>query len=214
MIAPWDRRDKVINYGDQDDLTMLAAFETKWDEVEAPRSRLEMLAKRVGIPVVSEYPIYTPDTPWETFIPNGEEGFVLRFEDGQRIKVKSGWYMRWHRIADEVTYNRVIALIRFENQTLDQVRRDAPSNIKDKLDDILSHVITTRDRIEVKTDEWWDKIDNHDDYAVCAELFKQAGREQHLLFARMKGHEEDYNKRLWQFVRSDLAEEGADVEEE
>lgn len=213
MIAPWDRYDKICDYGDRDDLTMLAAFETRWDEVEVPRSRLEMLAKQAGIPIVYEYPIYTPEAPWETQVPDSEEGFVLRFEDGQRIKIKSGWFMRWHRISDGATYKNVIDLMRFEKQTLAQVRKDAPPHVKQKVDDILNHIVQTKEEIEREVDEWWSKAEDHTDYEACATLFKQAGQIQTILFARMRGQENEYDRRLWQEIRARLREDGIEIED-
>lgn len=212
MITPWDRRDKIVNYGDRDDLTMLAAFETRWDEVEVPRSRLEMLAKQVGIPVVEEYPI-NPEAPWETPIPDGEEGFVLRFEDGQRIKVKSRWFMRWHRISENVTYKNVTDLIRFERQTLNQVKKDAPPNVQEKIEEVLSHILKVKSDIEREVDRWWYKAEDHTDYEACAKLFKQAGQIQRILFARMRGQEDDYQKRLWMEIYTRLKEDGIKIED-
>ncbi len=204
MIAPCDRYDKVINYGSQDDITMLAAFETKWDEVEVPRGRLEMLANSAGLPIVEEYPI-DPEKPWDTVIPNGEEGYVLQIGT-QRQKIKSRWYMRWHRIADSVSFKNVIDLLQYEQYTLDQMVKNAPSNIGSKLDDVLGYISMVKDRLEQEVDKWWEDVLDPKDFKACAAEFTTAGPIQTILFARMHGADEA--EALWKNVRRIMREEG------
>lgn len=205
MIAPFDRYDKVLDYGDQDDITLLAAFETRWEEAEVPRSRLEMLANTIGLPIVQEYPI-DQEKPWDTTIPDGEEGCVFRFDDGQRVKFKGRWYMRWHRIADSISFKNVIDLLEHEQYTIDQMANHAPPNVKNKLDDFLSYISTVKERIEQEVDKWWADTEDPSDHKACAAYFKQAGPIQTILFDRMKNRDEQHN--LWKHVRRVLREEG------
>ncbi len=206
LICPWDRKDKVVDYGDRDELVLLAAFENRWDLVEVPRSRLVALSMGTGLQLVEIYPLDEED-PWSTPIPVGEEGFVVRFEDGLRVKVKSRWYMHWHRLLSQVSYKHMIELLEGGGDPKTVLSKDAPPHAKAALDDILAHILTLKENIESEVDEWWLKADDTTDFKACAELFRHAGPIQHLLFARMRGHEIGYQKCLYKMIRTQVKEE-------
>ena len=206
LLCPWDRKDKVVDYGDRDELVLLAAFENKWDLTEVPRQRLETLATGTGLQLVDVYPLDEED-PWSTPIPVGEEGFVVRFEDGFRIKIKSRWYMHWHRLLSQVSYKHLIELLEGGGDPKTVLSKDAPPHAKAALDDILSHILTLKENIEREVDEWWLKAEDTTDFKACAELFRQAGSIQHLLFARMREHEIGYQKGLYKLIRLQVKEE-------
>lgn len=206
LLTPWDRKDKVVDYGDRDELVLLAAFENKWDLVEVPRQRLIMLSISTGLQMVEVFPLDEED-PWRTSIPVGEEGFVVRFDDGFRVKVKSRWYMHWHRLLSNVSYKHLIELLEGGGDPSTVLSRDAPPHAKAALDDILSHILTMKENIEHEVDKWWDKVEDPTNFKACAELFQQAGPVQHLLFARMRGHEVGYQKGLFKMIRSQVKEE-------
>lgn len=46
----------------------------------------------------------------------GEEGYVLRFEDGHMLKIKSDWYIRLHRGKDDVSSERKVVNIILNEQ--------------------------------------------------------------------------------------------------
>lgn len=212
MIAPWDRECKVCQYGNQDDLTILAVFENRWEQVEVPRQRVISLAEKAGLSVVGEYEL-DPEDPMGTDIPDGEEGFVVRFDDGFRVKVKSRWFMHWHRLADQVSYKNVAELLERAAGDIAYMLKEAPETIRDKVDDVAGYIKTKYQRIEINMEKVWAQVDDPEDYKACAELFKQHGDLQSVLFARMRGRDEV--PVIWKLVRKELvAERKMAMEEE
>lgn len=212
MIAPWDRECKVCHYGDRDELIVLAAFENKWEQIEVPRQQVLLLAEKAGLPVVEEYPL-DPEDPLNTPIPDGKEGYVAKFDDGFRVKVKSRWFMHWHRLADQVSYKRVAELLEKAEGDIAYILKEAPETIRDKVDDVAGYIMGKKQRIEIETDKVWTQVKDPQDFKACAELFKQHGPLQSILFARMRGREED--PVVWKMIKKELiAERKIAMEEE
>jgi RNA ligase len=94
---------KIILDYEEDHLCILAAFNRHTGE-EYPRKTVEEWAKRAGLRVVERYEGMTlrdcldsaPDL-------EGSEGFVIRFEGGLRVKVKTEWYKNLSRIMSNLS---------------------------------------------------------------------------------------------------------------
>jgi RNA ligase len=70
-------------------------------------------------------------------LPASEEGFVIRFENGLRLKVKGDEYCRIHRLVSNLTPLAMWdALLRGDN--LEAVRRDLPEEFWNDFDEIVS----------------------------------------------------------------------------
>jgi len=201
LICPWDRKDKVIQYGPIDDLVMIAAFENKWDLVEVPKARVDMLAATAGIGRVEDLPLTVEDFLTHK-IPDGEEGYVLRFDDGFRVKIKSAWYTRWHRIVGALTEKNVAELL--STGDYKSFVKDIPESIREGFDDVAAIVITMKEQIEKEVDQWWAQTKDPTNYKECAELFKQAGPIQAILFGRMRNNPDAEQKALWKIIQERL----------
>lgn len=91
MITP--RQKIIIDYGDQETLYVLAAFNRK-DRTEYPRKQVEEWAAKAGLPIVKKYEgMSIQDCLRIQKEEKDREGFVIRFQDGRRIKVKLDWYL-------------------------------------------------------------------------------------------------------------------------
>ena len=106
LIAPTNRI--VVNYGDVEDLVLLGMIErdggneVSYDEMVYEHSNHLNIVKRY----------YTYDDIFSVedirnFQEDNREGFVIRFEDGNRIKVKFDEYCRLHRIVTNVSNKSV-----------------------------------------------------------------------------------------------------------
>ena len=89
----------VVDYGKTVDLVLIGAFNTK----ENIDIRVEHILKP-GFNVVKTYPIYSlEDIPKILENKNNFEGFVIRFDSGYRVKMKSEEYKRLHRLVTGVS---------------------------------------------------------------------------------------------------------------
>lgn len=93
----------ILNYEGQETLIILAAF-NRHTGIEYPRTVVADWARALSLPLVPllghmslEELLHTQQRR-EQF-----EGFVLRFGDGRRVKVKTDWYMKMAKIVSNLT---------------------------------------------------------------------------------------------------------------
>lgn len=93
----------IVNYGDEEKLVMLAAYNTQTEE-EVNIDALFSKAKQAGMPVAKEYQ-YTIEQMIELqkTLPKDEEGFVVRFDSGVRVKIKGHEYLKIAKILSQMS---------------------------------------------------------------------------------------------------------------
>lgn len=64
---------------------------------------------------------------------SGEEGWVIRFDDGHMLKVKADWYCARHKSKDAITYEKnVVEMI--VNEAVDDIKATLTQDDRDRLD--------------------------------------------------------------------------------
>ncbi len=97
MITP-DQKI-ILDYGGQSSLVILAAFNRR-SGIEYPREAVVKWATATNIPIVKRHDGMTLDKAFKLQKEaKGVEGFVVLFEDGRRVKIKTEWYMSLAKIA-------------------------------------------------------------------------------------------------------------------
>jgi RNA ligase len=93
----------ILNYGGRQTLIALAAF-NRFTGAEYPRGAVVEWAQRIGLPVV---PLLAPMSLEDMLRTQKDrqqfEGFVIRFADGRRVKVKTEWYLQIAKIMSNLT---------------------------------------------------------------------------------------------------------------
>jgi len=79
----------VIDYGDMDDLIFITAIHNG--------NRSELF-ENIGFPMVKKYDGINDLQQLKSMEEDNREGFVVRFSNGFRMKVKFAEYIRLHRI--------------------------------------------------------------------------------------------------------------------
>jgi RNA ligase len=94
----------IVDYGSQRKLTLLAALETESGD-ELPWEILEYTAKNTGFDIVKRYKYSTIEDLIndQKDLPSTEEGFVVRFSDGYRVKFKSKEYLKLAALLSHMT---------------------------------------------------------------------------------------------------------------
>jgi len=92
LIAPWNRI--VCDYGEREELILLGA---RGENFEASHAELSELAKMLGCNVTRKYDFKDykeiQKLNWEN-----QEGFIVRFSNGDRCKIKFADYVKLHKI--------------------------------------------------------------------------------------------------------------------
>jgi hypothetical protein len=83
----------VVDYGDMEELILLGAFETSTG-IESTRAELESLE---GFNVVKKYD-FKDYTEIQKLNWDNKEGFIVRFSNGDRCKIKFEDYVKLHRV--------------------------------------------------------------------------------------------------------------------
>lgn len=84
----------VVNYGSEEKLVLLGAFVTK-SEIEFDIESLTILSEFSGMPLAKIYNYTIQEMiQLQKILPKDEEGFVVHFQSGLRVKIKGDEYMK------------------------------------------------------------------------------------------------------------------------
>ncbi len=153
-------------------------------------------------PEISAPALDIPDFPsfiWS--IPDGikdVEGYVLIFRNGQRVKVKTNWYLALHRVGRKLSNPRRIYEAILE-ETVDDMKslfKDDPVELG-KLEGMEERISAIYHETKAKVEDFWDV--NHDrprkDYAVFAQE-SLTPFQMKLAMIRFGGKQVNYKKEL------------------
>ncbi len=85
----------VVNYGDLDDLILLAVIDTQTGK--------DLPLPEIGFPMVKQFDGINDLAELRAVEAENQEGFVIRFKSGFRVKVKFAEYVRLHRIITQTS---------------------------------------------------------------------------------------------------------------
>ena len=88
----------VCDYGDTRDLVLLAAiWRTSGEELD--REWCEDIAKKIGMPIAKKYDYTIKEMiELQETLPSTKEGFVVKFSNGLRVKIKGKEYLKMHKL--------------------------------------------------------------------------------------------------------------------
>lgn len=93
----------VIDYKGEEKLVLLGANH-RVKQVEVSRTFLEKTSEMTGMPIVESYKYSIEQmVALQKTLPKDSEGFVVRFENGLRVKIKGEEYLRIHKLISQVS---------------------------------------------------------------------------------------------------------------
>lgn len=188
----------VVNYGDRAELVLLAVINTATGE------ELDHIveARRLGFVYAKKYP-FTNFGELMKSIPENEEGYVLRYPNGYRVKIKGPEYVRLHRILTGITSRRIWELLA-AGDDIDRIIENVPDEfykwVKDEVFKLKAEHQKIRHRIEMQHDVIFHKMSNPDDRKAYAEIVMQDYKsDSGLMFALYNG--KDIHDMIWKLIR-------------
>lgn len=149
----------VVDYGSEEKLVVLGGIHTETGE-EIPDSNLFWMQES-GFELATVYKTWNEIFPLlKQDIPNDKEGYVIRFKNGFRMKVKGDEYKRLHKILTNIS-NRDIWEYLKEGKPLDEILDKVP-------DEFYNWVRETKESLETQ----FNKIDN--EYQWIYKVIKKA----------------------------------------
>ena len=126
----------VVNY-DFEDVVLLGMVNTKTGyEVnlygEDTDVRLKNLVSNVGFKVVKKYDGISDYRTLKSMVKNNEEGFVVRFSNGDRMKIKGEEYLRLHKIMTQVSTTSIWEVLS-NGDDIDALLKDVPDEFYKKV---------------------------------------------------------------------------------
>ena len=115
IIYPQNRI--VVNYGDQEALVLLAILDTK--------TGIDYPLENIGFPIVQHYDGIKDFELLKKINADNKEGFVVKFENGFRFKLKFEEYKRLHRIITQVSTKSIWEHL-MSGQPLDEILELVP----------------------------------------------------------------------------------------
>ena len=185
----------VVDYKGEEKLVVLGAFHTE-SGIEIPDSSL-FWTQDSGFEVVMTYKTWgeTYDLLKEE-ISKDREGYVVKFKNGFRMKIKGEEYVRLHRIITNIS-NRDIWEYLKDGRPLDDILDKVPDEFYDWVKQTKEELLTQFETLD-KEYQWIFKIINRvpgiENRGVFASFAKKY-KHPNLLFNMLDG--KDYSEQIW-----------------
>ena len=117
----------VVDYGNEEDIIMLGEIHTLTGDERDLEHNIQL-----GFNTVMKYDGITDYTQLKQIINNNAEGFVVRFSNGDRIKIKGEEYLRLHKIMTNLSTTAVWEHLK-EGGDLNDILKGVPDEFYKKI---------------------------------------------------------------------------------
>jgi T4 RnlA family RNA ligase len=200
LIAPWNRI--VVDYGNVEKLVVLGVIETKTGkEVEFSEMANE------GFEIVKKYDGIKDYSTLKSTIKDNEEGFIVRFSNGDRVKIKGAEYLRLHKIMTNVSTTGIWEMLKNGDDVI-EILKDVPDEFYNKIKSYIKELkyfyYSMNDNVGKKFDYFmYGKYNDKDpikDKKVYAEwVLTQPKHLQPILFRMFD--KRDYSDIMWKLIK-------------
>lgn len=129
----------VVNYG-YEDLILLGVIDNKDgyelkifdDTINLEGIRLRNLYNNLGFKLVKKYDGISDYSTLKKMVKDNEEGFVVKFSNGDRVKIKGEEYLRLHKIMTNVSTTAIWEVLS-SGDKLDDILKDVPDEFYNKI---------------------------------------------------------------------------------
>jgi RNA ligase len=116
----------VLDYGNDEKLVLLGTFDKNGKEID-----VEMWSQ-YGFDVVKKYDGIKDFKELKSMVKDNQKGFVVKFSNGDRVKVKGVEYLRLHKIMTNVTTTGVWEYLKNGEDVL-ELLKDVPDEFYNKI---------------------------------------------------------------------------------
>lgn len=191
----------VVDYGDQEELVILA-MRSMHTGIDVPYSQLPT---EIGMPIVKLYKDWKTD--WEDLqkdISDKNEGYVIHFRNGFRMKIKGDEYKRLHKILTNISTRDIWEHLKDDkpfNEILDKVPDEFYNWVKETARDLtIRFENIDKDYSQIyKTLININGITERKAFAEYAKGFPHSN----ILFAMLDN--KDYKQMIWKIIYPDYS---------
>jgi len=144
--------NKIVVSYDYEGLVLLAGYNSDGSELTV--DELKNISYAVGFltPVIYDFNSLDKIVKTAKELDHNDEGYVIRFKSGVRVKIKGDEYVRVHRLISRVTPLAVWDMLLHKEDTED-IRKDLPEELCKDYDNILQLLKEVKDAVldEIET---------------------------------------------------------------
>jgi RNA ligase len=194
----------VLDYGNDEKLVLLGTFDKNGKEID-----VEMWSQ-YGFDVVKKYDGIKDYKQLKEMVKNDQEGFVVKFSNGDRVKVKGVEYLRLHKIMTNVTTTGVWEYLKNGEDVL-ELLKDVPdefyNKIKSYVKDLRYAYFQISEDVGKKFDgmmygKYNDKEPIEDRKEFAEWVFTQPKHMSGILFRMFD--KKDYSEIIWNLIRPEF----------
>lgn len=197
----------VVDYGETRDLILLAVINNDTGE-EWTYDEMQVFADAWGLKVVKQYQVHSFDLAELRKVQEaGKEGFVIRFDNGLRVKMKFEEYVRLHRIITEVSSKTIWEMLK-ENQSLNEVLDRVPDEFYTWVKNTAKELKKEYSCIALYCRIFLSSIPdltNAQECGILAEVAKRIQKERYasVIFAMWKS--KPYDQIIWKMIKPEYS---------
>lgn len=186
----------VVDYGSQERLVLLGIIKTETGE-EIPYDDIVV----VPWDIVQKYDGIKDYSTLKGLVDNNAEGFVVRFSNGSRMKIKGEEYLRLHKIMTNLSTTSVWEILS-NNGKIDEFIKDVPDEFFKKIQDYAFELSLRHFNISKDYTEYFETI--KEKFVDRKSFAEESKRYQHpsLLFSLLDG--KDISPLIWKIVKPDF----------
>lgn len=184
----------VCNYGDLEDLVLLAIIDNK--------TGLDCELESIGFPLVKRYDGINDINSLKELEEENREGFVVKFENGFRLKIKFEEYVRLHRILTQVSTKTIWQNLS-EGNDFDEILNRVPDEFYNWVKDTKSNLEDKFKSIENESNILFHRFYSWGVGETRAEFAEYAKKQKYpaILFKMLDGKK--YDDVIWRIIKPD-----------
>jgi len=175
----------VVNYGGTRDIILLNIMDKMGNDLPM---------EDIGFPIVKKHNGILDFSALKNLNIDNEEGFVIRFKSGFRMKIKFEEYVRLHRILTNISSRHIWEYLK-DNLPMDEILERVPDEFYDWVKNVKSNLENEYKLIELQSIKDFKLFDNRKD---AAEYYKTCDNPG-ILFNMLDNR--DYSKYIWKLIK-------------
>ena len=189
----------VVNYGGESRLVLLGVIktdtgeETSWDD----------LSTFDGWELVKRYEGISDYTLLKGMVENNQEGFVVRFSNGNRVKIKGEEYLRLHRIMTNLSTTSIWEVLSNGGDILSTLT-DVPDEFYDKIHQYSNELMDKYISLENEYHFIFKILGRSDDFEFRASFAERAKRYKYPAILFKMYDDKDYSGLIWKIIKPEF----------
>ncbi|QHT65431.1 2'-5' RNA ligase [Rhodocytophaga rosea] len=176
----------VVDYGQKNELILLAILDNKTGQ--------DLPLEDIGFPLVKKYDGLHDIRQLRKLAADNREGFVVRFKNGFRVKVKFEEYVRLHRILTGVSNQMIWEMLR-EDKPLDEMLDHVPDEFYQWVKHTREKLLAEFANIETQCKQDFRMLEDRKTTALYFLTCRYPG----ILFAMLDNR--DYKPAIWKMIK-------------